>query len=655
MVRRRAGKPISSSLFPSCSQFLRSSGHLASLHGLDAFLAPYHGVACVVLPSNPAFGRSGGGLLRHVTIGRHAVVGPLAHVVAPLPGSAAAARRGPTVPDGCRLPAMASTDRFVPGSSATAQRNLEGSFTPLLPKRDQCAGLMVVLVFHAVSLLPAALLTRAAVAGAVAAGGGGGFRGVAAPLASALALAASFTVLPGVAYCALLVAFKRLVVGAFLEGESQDTDAPREGCGPLFGAALGGRFRFWIWSRLLGSPLYLGTMFPLSFTPVVPWFLRLLGAKIGRNVWMVPPNSLAEFDVLEVGDGCFSGGDYALFPTGSDGVTTRLVWGEESGVTDRALCLSGASLGRRSVVGDMTTVGGGPVPPESITVGDPNMRFPLPKTSADHSSSSGDGGGDAPPPAGRHAALVRAAMSVVPLLLGPALLLPGLAVLMPMMLVLHDLSHASSEAAACAPVSLSDVHHLTIALVLVGAYLVVAFGTVWAAATFKRVCVGAIGEGRHPFASLYMLKWASLNFSVVPLVQRLFLRPLRGSPFFNSFLRLNGATVGSNVLHLGVLEAAADFDMLTLGDGAVVELDVRLQAHEVINAHIAHRPIVVGERAHVGGRSNLLAGSVLHARSRLADQSLLLGRSEAKPGSSWDGLPATVTRAASALRPSSRF
>lgn len=129
--------------------------------------------------------------------------------------------------------------------------------------------------------------------------------------------------------------------------------------------------------------------------------------------------------------------------------------------------------------------------------------------------------------------------------------------------------------------SLADVHHFTIALVLVGAYIVVAFGAVWAATAFKRLAVGPIASGKHPFGSVYMLKWTSLNFSVVPLVHRLFTRHLRGSPFFNSFLRLNGARVGRHVLHLGVLEAAADFDVLTLGDGCVVELDARLQAHEV--------------------------------------------------------------------------
>lgn len=432
-----------------------------------------------------------------------------------------------------------------------------------------------------------------------------------------------------------------MFVGKFVDGDNQDSDVVRPGTGPLFQSFIGGRFRFWVWSRLLGSPLYLGTLFPFSFTPIVPWYFRLLGAKIGKNVWMVPPNSLAEFDLLNIADNCFSGGDYSLFPTGTDGISRRLDWGDQSGVTDRAVCLSGTRLGSRSVVGDMTTVCN-VTPDNSVTVGDPNMRFPLPKMEEEV---------EVKPPTLK-AKVVSVGMMLAPLLIGPGLLLPGILLLMPGMLFLHNISHQSAEAAACAPLSLADVSHATIALVLVGSYFVVAFGAVWAATTFKSKFIGKIKEGRHPFGSTYMLKWTALNFSVIPLVHRLFTKPLRGSPFFNSFLRLNGAKVGNHVHYMGVLEASADFDMMDLGDRSCIDYNARLQAHEVINMHVSHRPIKIGERVHIGARSNLLAGSVMQPSSRLQDHSLLLGRSEAKPGQTWGGIPAAVVKLPSALRTS---
>lgn len=588
--------------------------------------------------------------LQALVLGRHVAVGPLAHVVAPLPsgkaGGAASSSPPPTslgraslgtaavVRDGTRLAAMASTDRADGGSTDVMQ----GTFTPLLSKREQCQGLAAVLLLHTLSLVPSQLLTRAAVGAALEQGGQ-----VGPMLGAAASVALALTLLPGLMYCVLLVLVKRLVVGSFLDGENQDTDTPSAGAGML-GQKLGRRLRYWAWSRLLASPLYLGTLMPFAFTPAVPWFFRLLGATVGQGVWMVPPNSLAEFDLLEISDGCFSGGDYSLFPTSQDGVSRRLTWAKESGVTDRAVCLSGASLGERSVVGDMTTVGA-PVPANSITVGAPLMRFPLPNLDAGARPQTAQG------VLGRlQATAVVFGSLVAPLVLLPGLLMPGLLLLMPGMLFLHSVSHSTAEAAACAPPTLADVSHFTIALVLAAAYLVLGLGAVWLATALKHVALGTMVEGRHPFGSVYMLKWSAFNFSIVPAVHRYFTKHLRGSTLFNAFLRLNGAKVGQQVYYMGVLEASADFDLLQLGDRACVEADVRLQAHEVIGGHLAHRPIMVGAAAHIGSRSNLLAGATMQASSRLTDQSLLLGRSEAKPGQIWDGLPATLVRQPSALR-----
>jgi len=584
--------------------------------------------------------------LEPVIIGRHSVVGPLVHVVPSLDSLSSTSlnqhRRRAVVPDGCKLNAMSSTERTsgylsVPNDG----KNTQGSFTPLLRYRDQGIGLLIVLLIHSFSLLPSAVLVRGVVTFAVS-GGGNALQ----VIASAISIAIAFTWLPGCTYCFLLVLVKKLFIGTFLDGENQDIDTPIISSGPLFKSLISGRFRYWVWSRLLGSPLYLGTLIPFSFTPVVPWYFRLLGAKIGKNVWMVPPNSLAEFDLLHISDNCFSGGDYALFPTGDNGISHILQWGEQSGVTDRAVCLSGTSLGSRSVVGDMTTVCG-VTPNNSVTVGDPNMRFPLPTM---NESSEDEENTNKKLKSSWKPMMIGLGMMLAPLILGPGLLLPGIVLIMPGMLFLHKISHETADAASCAPLSLADVSHLTIALVLVGSYFVIAFGAVWLATSLKRKLIGKIKEGRHRFGSIYMLKWTALNFSIIPLVHRLFTKPLRGSPFFNSFLRLNGAKVGHHVHYFGVLEASADFDMLDLGDRCCIDYNARLQAHEVIDAHVSHRPIKIGERVHIGSRSNLLAGSSMQPSSKLQDQSLLLGRSEPKPGQVWGGIPAALVKQPSALR-----
>merc|ERR1711871_311324 len=112
-------------------------------------------------------------------------------------------------------------------------------------------------------------------------------------------------------------------------------------------------------------------------------------------------------------------------------------------------------------------------------------------------------------------------------------------------------------------------------------FLVLGLSACATAIAFKWLFFARMQEAEHDFTSTYMLRWMTFNFSIIPLVSRFFTKFLRGSPFFLDFLRANGAKVGKQVFYYGVLEAAADFDMLDIGDNAVVEYNVRLQAHEV--------------------------------------------------------------------------
>ena len=88
-------------------------------------------------------------------------------------------------------------------------------------------------------------------------------------LLACAAVAVALTWLPGVVYCALLVVVKRCFVGRFEPGENQDR-------------TRGSRFRFWLWSRMVGSPFYLGTLMPFSFTYC---------AKQSKIKWWVDPSS----------------------------------------------------------------------------------------------------------------------------------------------------------------------------------------------------------------------------------------------------------------------------------------------------------------------------------------------------------------------------
>jgi len=88
--------------------------------------------------------------------------------------------------------------------------------------------------------------------------------------------------------------------------------------------ALMGRYRpferpLWspfIWRLELANALYEFLATPLALvalrgTPFLPWYLRLLGARIGRRVYLRTTGFL-EFDLTAIGDGCALNEDCVL-------------------------------------------------------------------------------------------------------------------------------------------------------------------------------------------------------------------------------------------------------------------------------------------------------------------------------------------------------
>lgn len=86
-------------------------------------------------------------------------------------------------------------------------------------------------------------------------------------------------------------------------------------------------------------------------TPLMPLYLRLMGAKVGRDVWVENLNT-TEFDLVSLGDGC---------------VVNRYAVIESHLIHDRVMCTgpvsigAGATLGVSSVSLPHTTIGAGTV------------------------------------------------------------------------------------------------------------------------------------------------------------------------------------------------------------------------------------------------------------------------------------------------------
>jgi non-ribosomal peptide synthetase-like protein len=105
----------------------------------------------------------------------------------------------------------------------------------------------------------------------------------------------------------------------------------------------------------------------LKGTPMLPWALRCLGAKIGKGVWL-NTTDLTEFDCVEIGDhaelNAFSGPQTHLF---EDRIMRigRVTIGEGATLGVRTTVLYDASVGAHCRLGPLTLVAKGEHLPEA--------------------------------------------------------------------------------------------------------------------------------------------------------------------------------------------------------------------------------------------------------------------------------------------------
>jgi non-ribosomal peptide synthetase-like protein len=125
----------------------------------------------------------------------------------------------------------------------------------------------------------------------------------------------------GVAAAAAAIAAKWLLIGRYRPGEK-----------PLWCAFVWRNELVNALHEHLAEPFLVG---PLTGTPFVCWYFRLLGARIGRRVYM-ETTDLTEFDLVSIGDEAALNGDCT--------VQTHLF-------EDRVMKMSTVDIGARAVVG----------------------------------------------------------------------------------------------------------------------------------------------------------------------------------------------------------------------------------------------------------------------------------------------------------------
>ena len=367
---------------------------------------------------------------------------------------------------------------------------------------------------------------------------------------------------------AIPIGLKWLVIGRY-----------RPGNYPLWGFYY---FRWWLVTTVEAAV-------PVSYlvgTPLLGIYLRLMGAKVGRDVQLHSDN-FAIYDLLHIGDGSSVNADANLL-----GYT----------VEDGFLKIGGVTLGQRCFVGARSTLAlnatmsddaaledlsllprGATIPAGAIWRGSPAQP-------ANPAAQGNRGPESSPKPAPAWQRFIFGAFQGIGLLIFPVLVV---AALFPGIVVMNKLNY------------LDPYYWYLFLSPLVGVSFVVLLCLEIAA--LKWLLLGRIKAGNHPLLSSYYLrKWFVDQTLYLSLD---ILGPLYASVYLTPWYKLLGAKLGA-----GAEISTASFispDLLSIGDESFIADNVSLGAPRVRNGYFTLGKNHIGKRTFIGNSALLPPNTVL--------------------------------------------
>jgi non-ribosomal peptide synthetase-like protein len=386
----------------------------------------------------------------------------------------------------------------------------------------------------------------------------------------------------------------------------------------VLGRVRAGRYPLWGWYYLrwwfAQAVVAAVPVDYLAGTPLLSFFYRLLGARIGRDVYL-GTEQLAAFDLISIGDGASVDDDASLLgQTVEHGmlVIGPVTVGKGAFVGQQSVVREGAVLEDGARLEDLSLLpAGARVPAGQTWAGSPARRVAveLPQM---------------PPPPARGAmrraataALYAACVLAIPLLLLSAFV-PGIAILMHIDPLAHPLRFV-----AVTP--------------LVGASFVLLIAIEVTA--LKWLVIGRVRAGSYPIhGAFYVRHWFVDQLIAMSLDT---IAPLHATLYLAPWYRALGAKLGRWV----ELSTATSMtpDLLEIGDGGTVADEASLGAGRIEHGWLTLAPTRLGRRAFVGN------GAVVPAGATLGDGSLVGVLSTtpasglaAQRGTAWLGSPALL-------------
>ncbi|WP_243770288.1 Pls/PosA family non-ribosomal peptide synthetase [Amycolatopsis acidicola] len=378
-----------------------------------------------------------------------------------------------------------------------------------------------------------------------------------------------------------------------------------EGYHPVHGSMA---WRVWTVERLMDMAR--GGLFPLYASLFTPVWLRLLGAKIGRDAEVSTVLALPK--MTQVDDGAFLADDtmVATYELGHGWLhvaPARI--GKQAFLGNSGITAPGRAVPKRGLVGVLSST------PRKAKKGSSYLGMPpMPLRRA---VESGDAGRTYRP-----AARLKVARALVEL----CRILPVMCSVALGVLVAAALLAIWASAGLWAAAVLSG-------LVLSGAGVVAAA----VATATKWVLVGKFRTVDHPLWSSFVWRNELADTFVEALAVPWLIGSVGGTPLLPAWLRTMGARIGRGAW----LETywLPEMDLVSLGDGATANRGCVVQTHLFHDRIMSMSEVTLGEGATLGPHGIVLPGAAIGARTTVGPGSLVTRGDVVPADSRWLGNP----------------
>ncbi|GAA1935146.1 non-ribosomal peptide synthetase [Microbacterium aoyamense] len=385
----------------------------------------------------------------------------------------------------------------------------------------------------------------------------------------------------------------------------------REGVHPVHGRVA---WQAWTTERLLDSARTV--LFPIYSSLVTPVWLRLLGARVGRDVEASTVLLIPSMTTID--DGAFLADDTMVATYELNGGWMRLAEariGKRAFLGNSGMAAAGHRVPRDGLVA-VLSVAPAKSKPGSSWLGSPAVRLRRVVNDADLDRTY------------RPRASLRLARAlwelgrVIPVVVTFAI---GLAVLLMLAWLI-------------------EVTGLPIAILLSGAVLLIA-GAIAAAITTaaKWIIVGPIRPGEHPLWSSFVWRTEVSDTFTEMVAAPWFANAAAGTPALAFWLRTLGAKIGRGVWTDSYW--LPEPDLVTLEDGATVNRGCVVQTHLFHDRVMSIDTVTLGQGATLGPHSVILPAATIAADATVGPASLVMRGELVPEGSRWSGNPIGPWRA----------